>query len=143
MPKGLNKVMLIGYIGKDPELRYIQSGTAVCTFSLAASETYKDRDGNQKEKTEWFNVVVWGKLAEIVGEYQKKGSRVYVEGKLQTRTYDDKEGIKRYITEVVMLDMVMLDSGNRAQRTQASAQEPATEPATAPATDSGDDDLPF
>jgi len=110
MSRSLNKVQLIGNLGKDPELKYTPSGVAVATFSIATSESWKDQDGNQQEKTEWHNIVAWRKLAEICGEYLKKGKKVYLEGKLQTRNYE-KDGIKRYVTEIVADQLIMLDSG--------------------------------
>lgn len=147
MAKGLNKVMLIGNLGKDPELRYTSSGVAVATFSIATSESWKDQDGNTQEKTEWHNIVAWRKLAEICGEWLKKGKRVYIEGRIQNRSYDDKNtGQKRYITEIVADNMIMLDGGGTGGRAAASesgssssgqgAGEPA--PSVAP-----NDDLPF
>ena len=114
MARGVNKVILIGNLGQDPELRYTGSGTAVCNMRLATTETYKDRDGNMVENTEWHNVVAWSRLAEICGEYLKKGSQVYFEGQLQTRQWEDKEGQTRYTTEVKVREMTMLggrDSG--------------------------------
>lgn len=108
----VNKVILIGNLGKDPELRYTPSGTAVATFSLATSETYKDRDGNKQKKTEWHNIVVWRQLAEVCGKYLHKGKQIYVEGKIQNRSYDDRDGNKRYISEVVASQMTMLGSRN-------------------------------
>ena len=116
----VNKVILVGNLGKDPELRYTGSGTAVCNFSLATTENYKDRDGNKQEKTEWHNIVIWRQLAEIAGKYLTKGKQVYLEGKIQTRSYDDRDGNKRYITEIVADQMQMLgragdDSGQRSQ----------------------------
>ncbi len=106
----VNKVILVGNLGKDPELRYTPSGTAVATFSLATTERYKDRDGNRQEKTEWHNIVAWRQLAEICGKFLHKGKQVYIEGKIQTRTYDDRDGNKRYITEIVVDQMQMLGS---------------------------------
>lgn len=106
----VNKVILVGNLGKDPELRYTPSGAAVATFSLATTERYKDRDGNRQEKTEWHNVVAWRQLAEICGKYLHKGKQVYIEGKIQTRSYDDRDGNKRYMTEVVADQMQMLGS---------------------------------
>ncbi|MDT8421891.1 MAG: single-stranded DNA-binding protein [Desulfuromonadales bacterium] len=106
----VNKVILVGNLGKDPELRYTPSGAAVATFSLATTERYKDRDGNRQEKTEWHNVVVWRQLAEICGKYLHKGKQVYIEGRIQTRSYDDRDGNKRYITEIVADQMQMLGS---------------------------------
>ncbi len=114
MARGVNKVILIGNLGQDPELRYTGSGTAVCNMRLATTETYKDRDGNQVENTEWHNVVAWSRLAEICGEYLKKGSQVYFEGQLQTRQWEDRDGNTRYTTEVKVREMTMLggrDSG--------------------------------
>lgn len=104
----VNKVILVGNLGKDPELRYTASGTAVANFSLATTERYKDRDGNSQEKTEWHNIVVWRQLAEICGKYLTKGKQIYIEGKIQTRSYDDRDGNKRYITEIVVDQMQML-----------------------------------
>jgi single-strand DNA-binding protein len=110
MAKSLNKVMLIGNLGKDPELRYTTSGVAVATFSLATNESWKDQDGNLQERTEWHNIVAWKKLAEICGEWLKKGKKIYIEGRIQTRSYDDKNtGTKKYITEIVADNMIMLD----------------------------------
>lgn len=103
--------MLIGNLGSDPELRYTQSGQPVANFSIATSESYKDNEGNLVEKTEWHKIVVWGKLAEICKQYLKKGRQVYIEGKLQTRSWEDAEQKKHYSTEVVCADMQML--GNR------------------------------
>ena len=111
----VNKVILVGNLGKDPELRYTPSGTAVATFSLATTERYKDRDGNRQDKTEWHNIVAWRQLAEICGKYLHKGKQIYVEGKIQTRSYDDRDGNKRYITEIVMDQMQMLGSRDDSQ----------------------------
>ena len=109
--KSLNKVQLIGNLGKDPELSYTPSGVAVAKFSVATGERWKDQEGNMQERTDWHNIVAWRKLAEICGQYLKKGSKVYIEGKLQTRSWDDKNtGVKRYATEVVADDLIMLDS---------------------------------
>ena len=110
MAKSLNKVMLIGNLGKDPELRYTTSGVAVATFTLATNESWRDQDGNTQERTEWHNIVAWRKLAEICGEWLKKGKKIYLEGRIQTRSYDDKNtGTKKYITEIVADNMIMLD----------------------------------
>ncbi len=137
--KSLNKVSLIGNLGKDPELRYTNSGVPVATFSLATNETWKDQEGNVQERTEWHNVVAWQKLAEICGEWLKKGSKVYIEGRLQSRSWDDKNtGQKRYVTEIIANDMIMLDPKGSGGRTPEA-------PPTAPAK-SGEaekDDLPF
>ena len=106
----VNKVILVGNLGKDPELRYTPSGTAVATFSMATTERYKDRDGNKQTKTEWHNIVAWRQLAEICGKFLHKGKQIYVEGKIQNRSYDDRDGNKRYISEVVINEMQMLGS---------------------------------
>ena len=138
MAKSLNKVMLIGNLGKDPELRYTTSGVAVATFSLATNESWKDQDGNLQERTEWHNIVAWRKLAEICGEWLKKGKKVYIEGRIQTRSYDDKNtGSKKYITEIVADSMIMLDSKGEAAPAAAPVAE---ETSQAPAKN---DDLPF
>ena len=105
----INKVTLIGRLGKDPELKYLDNGTAVTSFSIATSEKYKDKDGERQEKTEWHNIVFWQRLAEIAKEYLHKGSLVYIEGKIQTRQWEDKEGQTRYTTEIVGREMKMLD----------------------------------
>lgn len=104
----INKVILIGNLGADPEIRYTQSGTPVVNFRIATTERWKDKDGQQQEQTEWHNVVAWGRLAEICGEYLAKGSKVYVEGKLQTRKWQDQNGNDRYTTEVIAREMKML-----------------------------------
>lgn len=106
----LNKVMLIGRLGKDPELTYTTSQRAVAKFSLATNETWKDRDGNQQESTDWHNIVVWDKLAEIASEWLKKGSHVYIEGRISTRSWEDSESKKHYITEIVGTSLQMLGS---------------------------------
>ena len=141
MARSLNKVMLIGNLGKDPELRYTTGGVAVASFSLATNETWKDQDGNQQERTEWHNIVAWRKLAEISGEYLKKGRKVYIEGRIQTRSYDDRNtGAKRYITEIVADNLILLDP-------RGAGESPAP---AAPSEDQGSnggpvgkDDLPF
>ncbi len=142
--KSLNKVLLIGNLGKDPELSYTPSGVAVAKFSVATGERWKDQEGNMQERTEWHNIVAWRKLAEICGQYLKKGSKVYLEGRLQTRSWDDKNtGQKRYATEVVADDLIMLDSrGGGASSAQSSDDSgfTADEPREAAKTDN---DLPF
>jgi single-strand DNA-binding protein len=147
MGKSLNKVQLIGNLGKDPELRYTASGVAVATFSIATSDSWKDQEGNTQERTEWHNIVAWRKLAEICGEWLKKGKKVYIEGRLQTRTYE-KDGVKRYVTEIVADDLIMLDGGGSGRR-EASGSTATQQPATEMDSTSGqqsstkDDDLPF
>ena len=106
----INKVMLIGRLGQDPELKYTPSGSAVCNFSLATSESWTDKSGQKQEKTEWHRVVLFQKLAEIVGEYCRKGSQIYIEGKLQTRKWTDQQGQEKYTTEIVCNELLMLGS---------------------------------
>jgi single-strand DNA-binding protein len=110
MAYGLNKVMLIGHVGQDPELKYTPQGAAVVNFSLATNESYKDTNGQMVDRTEWHRIVAWRKLAEVLGQYLHKGSKVYIAGKLQTRSWDDKDGNKRYTTEIVAEDFVFLDA---------------------------------
>ena len=139
--KSVNKIILIGNLGQDPELRYTSSGVAVASFSMATGESWKDQDGNVQEKTQWHKCVAWRKLAEIVGEYLKKGSKVYVEGRIQYRSYDDKNGVRRDITEIVIDQMLMLDSkGASHSEGAASAPSPASTEDTGP---DRVDDLPF
>jgi single-strand DNA-binding protein len=143
--KSLNKVTLIGNLGKDPELSYTPSGVAVAKFSVATGERWKDQEGNVQEHTEWHNIVAWRKLAEICGQYLKKGSKVYLEGKLQTRSWDDKNtGVKRYTTEIIADDLIMLDSkgGGGASGSANNAIDSA--PAVSTENQSAEkDDLPF
>ena len=141
--RSVNKVILIGNLGQDPELRYTSAGVAVATFTMATNESWKDQDGNTQERTQWHNLVAWRKLAEICGEYLKKGSRIYIEGRLQYRNYDDKSGVKRYVTEIVIDQMMMLDSRNSGQSNGPSMQQA---PSSAPVDEAGPekaDDLPF
>jgi single-strand DNA-binding protein len=135
MAKDLNKVMLTGYLGADPEMRYTPQGSAVTTFRVASGRTWKSADGVQHDDTEWFSVVAWDKLAEICNQYLTKGTRVYVEGRLQTRSWDDKNtGEKRYKTEVIAQDMIILSSrGERAPAGDFDAPVQDEEPAAAPA----------
>jgi single-strand DNA-binding protein len=144
--KSLNRAMLIGNLGKDPELRYTSTGKAFASFSLATSSSWKDQDGNMQERTDWHNIVAWQKLAEVCGEWLKKGQKVYIEGRIQTRSYDDKNtGQKRYITEIVADDMIMLGGGGA--RTNAGSDSSGAPSVTAdmepPAPMGKDDDLPF
>ena len=149
MARSLNKVMLIGNLGKDPEVRYTASGVAVATFTVATNESWKDQDGNLQERTEWHNIVAWRKLAEICGEWLKKGKKVYIEGRIQTRSYDDKNtGAKRYITEVVADSMIMLDGGGGEGQGAASTERQSSTTPSAAAPEAGpgnssDDPLPF
>ena len=123
----VNKVYLVGNVGKDPEVRHIESGVAVANFSIATNESYKNKSGERVTNTEWHNIVVWRGLAEVVEKYVKKGSLLYVEGKLRTRSYDDQNGNKRYITEIVADNLKMLDragSGDSSQSQESQSQEP-------------------
>ena len=142
---GVNKVILVGRLGADPEMRHTASGTAVCNFNLATSEKFKNKNGDMEERTEWHRVVTWARLAEICGQYLRKGKQIYVEGRLQTRQWDDKDGNKRYTTEIVAQNMTMLGSAGDAPM-DVPSQEMPDQMASAPAGgDSGsdDDDLPF
>lgn len=122
MAKGINKVILVGNLGQDPELRYMPQGGAVANLSIATSETYKDKaNGQPKEVTEWHRVVMYGKLAEIAGEYLRKGSKVYIEGKLKTRKWQDQQGIERYTTEIIANEMQMLDGRESPQQSAGGA----------------------
>lgn len=128
MARGVNKVFLIGNVGKDPETRFFPSGDAVCNATLAVSETWKDKaSGEKKEATEWMNLVFPGKLAEIAAKYLKKGSKIYVEGSIRTRKWQDKEGKDRYTTEIRVQDMQMLDGKPGEARSAAPASAPASE----------------
>jgi single-strand DNA-binding protein len=145
MARGVNKVILIGNLGKDPEVRYMPNGQAVANVTIATSETWKDKtSGEQKEQTEWHRVVFFRRLAEIAGEYLKKGSKVYIEGRLQTRKWQNKEGQDQYTTEIVANEMQMLDSkgGSSNYSSQPPEMDTASEPRMAAAGDF-DDDIPF
>jgi single-strand DNA-binding protein len=150
----VNKVILIGRLGKDPETRYMTSGEAVTNATLATSENWKDKSGEKQEKTEWHNLVFYRRLAEIAGEYLKKGSQIYVEGKLQTRKWQTKEGQDRYTTEIVVNEMTMLggkSSGgsfevveNRPAASAGGSAPAKAAPAAAKSNfDNFDDDIPF
>lgn len=110
MSRGINKVILVGNLGNDPETRYLESGAAVTTISIATSESWKDKNGEQQERTEWHRVKFWNRLAEVAGEYLKKGSQVYIEGKLQTQKYTDKNGVEKFSTDIIAHEMQMLGS---------------------------------
>ena len=143
----LNKVTLIGRLGRDPEVRYMPNGDAVCNFSVATSETWTDRNsGQRQERTEWHNVIMYRRLAEIAGQYLKKGSQVYLEGKIQSRKYTDKNGTERTAYEIICHEMKML-GGNEApmQPAPPANQEPPAPPAAQNAAPAADDDseLPF
>ena len=144
---GVNKVILVGHLGKDPEVRNLESGAKVATFSLATTESYKDRtSGERVDKTEWHNIVLWKGLADIAEKYLNKGSQVYIEGKIQNRTYDDKEGITRYTTEILGLNLTMLgsrNSGGNSGDNQQNFSAPKSEPQVAVPESDATDDLPF
>ncbi|MBI4515083.1 MAG: single-stranded DNA-binding protein [Deltaproteobacteria bacterium] len=140
----VNKVIIVGNLGKDPDVRFTPSGKAVCKFSVATSERWTDQQGQKQERTEWHNVVVWGKQAETCGQYLAKGRQVYVEGSIHTRSYDDKDGNKRYITEITARDVRFLGSGGggaRITQQDAGFAVPAGEDAGPPA--GPEDDIPF
>ena len=128
----INKVILVGNVGKDPEIRYLEGGTAVCSFPLATSESYRNRDGEKVTNTEWHNIVIWRGLAEIAEKYVKKGTQLYIEGKIRTRSWDDKEGNKRYITEIIADSMQML---GRRSDDQVSSDRQSARPASRPQVD--------
>lgn len=141
----VNKAILIGRLGKDPELKYTQSGKAVASFSLATSERWTSQDGQRQESTTWHNIVAWGKQAEVMKEYLAKGREIYIEGRIVNRSYDDKEGNKRYISEIVVQNFSFI--GNRGDNAGDSSGYTQSPPADMPAGPSGggndDDDLPF
>jgi single-strand DNA-binding protein len=127
MTRGLNKLMIIGHLGRDPEMRYTPSGRPVTTFSVATSRSWHSADGDRHEETEWFNVVAWGNLAEICNQHLHKGQQVYVEGRLQTRRWEDAEGNKHFTTEVVAKEMIML--GDRRDTPSPIDESPEDEEA--------------
>ena len=144
----LNKVLLIGRLGKDPEIRYTPEGSPVASFSLATSENWTDKSGTRQERTEWHNIVAWNKLADICKQFLSKGRQVYIEGRIQSREYTDREGVKKRVTEIIASQMVML--GSRPQGAEAGVQP--MEPVARPATDADqafgdsgitDSDIPF
>lgn len=148
MAGGVNKVILIGNLGADPEIRYTQAGQAVCEMRLATSEAWKDKQGQKQERVEWHRVIVWGNTAEACAKYLTKGRQVFVDGRIQTRTYDDKQGVKRYVTEIVANDVKFLGGGAKDGTRHEDDGPPA------PDTGGGDswgpgggggpsDDLPF
>lgn len=152
MARGVNKVILVGNLGQDPEIKYTANNTAVCNMRLATTETYKDQNGETQEKTEWHNLVAWARLAEICEQYLKKGSQIYVEGSIQYRQYEDKDGNTRYMTDIRVREMLMLggrgDSSGGYSDGGGYSRGNQNKPQSAPA-DSDDafdaekDDLPF
>ena len=153
MARGVNKVILVGNLGKDPEVRFAPSGSAMANITVATTESWKDKQtGEKQEKTEWHRVVFFNRLAEIVGEYLKKGSQVYIEGRLQTRKWQGQDGQDRYTTEIVANEMQMLGgrpggggdtAWNTSQQNAAPAQQQAAPQASTPPSDDFDDDVPF
>ncbi len=146
MPKSVNKVILVGNVGKDPEVRYSQSGTPVANFSLATNERSKDRNGEWQDRTEWHSIVAWKRLAEIVGEYVAKGTKLYVEGKIQTSSWEDRQsGERKYRTEIVARDLLLLGPrGNSDEDHQSSSHdENEDQPSHAPSGEIVDEDIPF
>lgn len=154
MAGSINKVILIGRLGRDPELKYTPNGTPVAKFSLATDEAFKDQSGELQKRTEWHNIVAWKRLAEICGEYLTKGKQVYIEGSIQSRQYQDKEGNKRTSYEIVARQMTMLGSKTDSERSMperpqaaAAAAAPASHPAPdqdgPPETEITDEDIPF
>ena len=148
---GVNKVMLVGNLGSDPTLRYTGAGTAVCNFNIATSEKFTNKDGEKETRTEWHRVVTWARLAEICNEYLKKGKQVYIEGRLQTRSWEDQQGVKKYTTEVIAQNMVMLgrvgdspmDVPSQEMPEEAGAPTPAGGGSGGGGGGADDDDLPF
>ena len=137
---GINKAILVGHLGKDPEIRALESGTKVASFPLATSETYRNKEGQRIEQTEWHNIVAWRGLAEISEKYLKKGNMVYIEGRIKTRNYE-KDGVKKYITEIVADNLVMLGS-KRETAANDKEEPPQANPGAEPA-NTVEDDLPF
>jgi single-strand DNA-binding protein len=141
MPKSVNKVILVGHLGKDPDVKYTPSGTPVATFSMATNERFKDKSGEWQERTEWHNIVAWQRLAEIVGEYVSKGNKLYIEGRLRTSSWDDRQsGEKKFRTEIVATDLVLLGGGNSARNAEDSRQSYVDDHDSSAITH---DDIPF
>lgn len=143
--RGLNKVILIGNLGKDPEVSRVSNDMKRAAFSLATTESYKDKNGQKVDATEWHNIVVWGKLAEVAEQYLKKGSPIYMEGKIVNRSYDDKDGNKKYITEIRCDNFIMLGGKKDEDPSEETnhVHQPASSPDPVPPTSVSDDDLPF
>ena len=144
----LNKVILIGRLGRDPETRYMPNGDAVCNFSIATSESWKDQSGQKKERTEWHNITLYRNLAEIAAQYLQKGSLVYLDGKIQSRKYTDKNGVERTAYDIIVNEMKMLGGSDGQQAQPAQGETPTPPRRQAPATPAAptediDDDIPF
>ena len=142
MANGLNKAILIGNLGRDPEVRYTPSGLAVANFNIATSETWTNKEGEKETRTEWHRIVAFGKLGEICGEYLAKGKQIYIEGRIQTRDWEDKDGVKRYTTEIVASQMIMLGSRDSADAYKPGGPDAGGGPAS-PIQAPEDDDIPF
>jgi single-strand DNA-binding protein len=142
MARGINKVILVGNLGNDPETKYSQGGMAITRISLATTSVRKDKDGNQQEDTQWHRVVFFGKLAEIAGEYLKKGSQCYVEGSIRYDKYE-KDGVEKYTTDIIGDQMQMLGGREGGERTQSSRPQRQAPQSQAPADDFREDDIPF
>ena len=141
---GINKAILVGRLGSDPEVRYTPSGVAVANFNIATSEEWKDKDtGEKKERTEWHRIVAWSKLGEICGEYLSKGRQVYVEGRIQTRSWEDRDGNKRYTTEIVASDIQFLGGRDAGPGARSEGGAPASSFESSPVQAPEDDDIPF
>ncbi len=156
--RSLNRVMLLGRVGKDPEVRYTGSGRAVATFTMATSQRWRDQDGSDQERTEWHRIVAWGRLGEICGEYLGKGKQVYVEGRIQSREWEDQDGNKRTTFEIIASDLILLggSGGEQASRSEGQVRKPAAgspprqAPTQKPRSDDGgylppppEDEIPF
>jgi single-strand DNA-binding protein len=139
----VNKVILVGNLGKDPEVRFTGSGKAVCKFPLATSEVWNDAEGRKQERTEWHNIVVWGKQGENCGQYLSKGRQVYVEGAIRSHSYDDKDGNKRYMTEIIAQQVRFLGGGGGGRSAGAGSAEAPPLPPELPGGPASDDDIPF
>ena len=144
MPKSVNKVILVGNVGQDPEVKYTPSGTPIAKLSLATNERFKDRSDEWQERTEWHSIIAWQRLAEIVGEYVKKGSKLYIEGKLQTSSWEDRQsGSKRYRTEIVARDIVLLGSHNNGDENSHPKRNGREQETYASSSEITDEDIPF
>jgi single-strand DNA-binding protein len=152
MPKSVNKAILVGNVGKDPEVKFLPSGSPVANFTLATSERFKDKAGEFQERTEWHNIVAYQRTAEIIRDYVKKGSKLYIEGRIQTRSWDDQSGKKQYRTEIVVNDLVLLsgrgeggESGGYSRGASSSydQRQPAQADDLVQSTEITDDDIPF
>jgi single-strand DNA-binding protein len=139
----INKAIIVGNLGADPEIRYTQSGSPVASFNVATTERWRDQEGNQQESTEWHKIVAWRKLAEICGEYLHKGSRVYIEGKIQTRKWQDQSGNDRYTTEIVAREMKMLDRRESGSGSSPGSSQEHTVPDSSPGYGTMGEDVPF